>query len=123
MTVRLIPYLFTCGPFLLALAAWTKLCRAPRWPKPIALGALCVVTANAILAAGVFLYYDFKPSPLPPWQNPQTLTLSLLFLLAPIGMIVGLVAAFQGAPKWLICVVEIASVPLLLVGVMAGNAV
>jgi hypothetical protein len=41
----------------------------------------------------------------------------------PIGMILGIVAGIQGAPKWLICVVEIASLPLLVVGIMAGAAV
>jgi hypothetical protein len=29
----------------------------------------------------------------------------------------------MGAPKWLICIVEIASLPLLIVGIMAGSAV
>jgi hypothetical protein len=125
MTERLIPYLLTCGPFVLTLAAWTKLYRArqPEWPRPIALIALGIVSANAALAAGTFLYYDFRPPPLPPWQNPQTLTLGLLFLLAPIGMIVGFVAAVRGAPKWLICLVEVASVPLLVVGFLATAAV
>lgn len=85
--------------------------------------ALGIVTANAALGAGTFLYYDFEPSPQPPWQNLQILTLGLLFFLAPIGMIVGFVAAARGTPKWLICIVEIASVPLLVVGVMASNAV
>jgi hypothetical protein len=123
MTLRLIPYLFTCGPFVLALAAWTKLYWVQQWPRPIALVALGILSANAALAASTYLYYGFKPSPLPPWQNPETLHLGLLFLLAPIGMIVGFVAAVRGAPKWLICIVEIASVPLLVIGVMASNAV
>ena len=40
-----------------------------------------------------------------------------------IGMIVGFVAAARGAPKWLICIVEGASVPLLVVGFLACGAV
>jgi hypothetical protein len=38
--------------------------------------------------------YQQRPSPtfLPPWEEPQILTLGLLFLLAPIGMILGVVA-------------------------------
>lgn len=124
MTVRLIQYLLTCGPFLLVLAAWTRLYRARQWPKPIALIALGIVSANAALAAGTFLYYEFRPpSHLPPWEDPEILNLALLSLLSPIGMIVGFVAAVRGAPKWLICIVEIASLPLLVVGVMASNAV
>jgi hypothetical protein len=38
-------------------------------------------------------------------------------------MIVGFVAAVRGAPKWLICLVEVASVPLLVVGFLATAAV
>jgi hypothetical protein len=38
-------------------------------------------------------------------------------------MIVGFIAAARGAPKWLICMVEIASVPLLVVGLFAVGAV
>jgi len=123
MTERVIPFLLTCGPFVLTLAAWTKLYWAPQrhWPPSIALAALGVVSTNAALAAGTFLYYEFRPSPwLPPWQDR---TLCLLFPLAPIGMIVGLVAAVGGAPKWLICIVEIASVLLLMVGFLAVHAV
>jgi len=82
--------------------------------------ALGIVTANALIAAGTFLRYEFKPYVfLPPWQDPEILTFGLLFLLAPIGMIVGGLAATRGTPKWLTCIVELASVPLLLIGFMA----
>jgi len=47
----------------------------------------------------------------------------MLGLLAPVAMILGVVAVVVGAPKWLIGIVEIASVPLLVVGIMAGYAV
>jgi hypothetical protein len=122
MTERLIPFLLTCSP----LAAWTKLYRdrLQQWPRAVALVALGIVTANATLAAGTFLYYSLRPSPtVAPWEDPQILQLGLLFLLAPIGMIVGLVAAARGTPKWLIWIVEGASVPLLLVGLLAGASV
>ena len=61
-------------------------------------------------AAGTFVYCEFRPPShhLPPWEDPEILFLALLFLLAPIGMILGAVAGARGAPKWLICVVEIA---------------
>jgi hypothetical protein len=38
-------------------------------------------------------------------------------------MILGIVAGVYGTPKWLICIMEIASVPLLVVGIIAGSAV
>jgi len=84
-----------------------------------------MVSANAILAAATFLYYELRPPShfLPPWQDPEVLQLGLLFLLAPIGIILGVVAGIHGAPKWLIAVVEIASVSLLVVGFMAGVSV
>jgi hypothetical protein len=60
---------------------------------------------------------------LPPWQDPEILHFGLLFLLAPIGMILGIIAGIRGAPKWLTCIVEIASLPLLVVGFMASVAI
>ncbi len=126
MTRRLIPYALTCGPFLLTLSAWMRLywSRQRHWPPALALLALGIVSANSVFAAGTFLYYEFRPSPswLPPWQDPQILNLGLLFLLAPVGMILGVIAGVRGAPKWLTCIVEIASLPLLVVGLMAGIA-
>ncbi|MGA9804119.1 MAG: hypothetical protein WBQ46_12800, partial [Terriglobales bacterium] len=92
--------------------------------RPVALIALGIASANAALAAGEFLRYEFRPpSQLPPWEDSQVLTLAMLFLLAPIGMIVGFFALARRAPKWLICIVEIASVPLLVVGFFASAAV
>ena len=126
MNEVLIPYMLTCGPLGLTLCAWVKLysARQRQWPDPVALTALGIVSANAILAAVTFIYFDSKPShPLPPWEDLQVLTLGLLLLLAPVGMIVGFFAALRGAPKWLIGIVEIASVPLLVVGLMASGAV
>jgi len=126
MTGRVVLYMLACGPFLLTQCAWAKLywVRQRQWPDAVALVALGMVSANAALAAGTFLYYQYRPSSwLPPWQDPQILTLGLLFLLAPVGMILGVIAGVRGAPKWLICIVEIASVPLLVLGLMAGAAV
>lgn len=121
----LIAWVFPPLPFVLTLGAWTKvfLARHHQSQRPIALVALGITTANAALAYGLFAYYRFKPSPpLPPWQDPSIMDFGLFFFLAPIGMIVGLVAAARGAPKWLVVVVEIASVPLLLAGIGAVMA-
>jgi hypothetical protein len=125
MTRQIILDVLAYGPFVLVLGAWARFYRVRQWPDAFALMALGVVSANACLAAGTVLYYEFRPplSSLPPWQDPLILRLGLLFLLAPIGMILGVVAGVRGAPKWLICVMEIASVPLLVVGLMAGAAV
>jgi hypothetical protein len=126
MSGRFILYILTCGPLLLTLAAWMRLYWAPRDQRhALALLALAIASANAALACGTFLYYELRPPShfLPPWQVPEILQLSFLFLLAPVGMILGVVAGFRGAPKWLIGIVEVASLPLFVVGIMAGSAV
>jgi len=126
MNGRFILYILTCGPLLLTLAAWMRLYWAPRDQRhALALLALGIASANAALACGTFLYYELRPLShfLPPWQDPEILQLGLLFLLAPIGMILGVVAGVRSAPKWLIGIVELASLPLFVVGIMASSAV
>jgi hypothetical protein len=126
MNERFILYTLTCGPLVLTLIAWLKLYwERQRRQHALALVALGTVSANAALAAATFLYYELRPPPhfLPPWQDPEVLRLGLLFLFAPVGMILGGIAGVRGAPKWLVAVVEIASVPLLMVGFMAGATV
>jgi hypothetical protein len=127
MNGQLTLYTLTCGPLVLTLIAWVKLYwERQREPShALALLALGMTSANAALAAATFLYYQLRTAShfLPPWQDPEILQLALLFLLAPIGMVLGVVAGIRGAPKWLIVVVETASVPLLMVGLMAGISV
>jgi hypothetical protein len=120
-------YVLTCGPLILIIAAWIRIYweRQRRPPHALGLLALGIVSANAAFSAATFLYYEWRPPShfLPPWQDPKILDLGLLFLLSPIGMILGLIAAVRGAPRWLIWIVEIGSLPLLAVGLMAGAAV
>jgi hypothetical protein len=126
MTQRLILYVLTCGPFALTLAGWIKLYRTRQSPRAVALVALGAATATAAYAASTCVYYTFRPpsASLPPWQDPQILDFGLLFPLASLGIIFGLISAGKrAAPGWLILVVELASVPLLLLGMMAGYVV
>jgi len=126
MNGRFILYILTCGPLLLTLAAWMRVYWTTRDQRhPLALLALGIASANAALACGTILYYELRPLShfLPPWQDPEILQLGLLFLLAPIGMILAAAAGVRGAPKWLIGIVELASPPLFVVGIMAGSAV
>jgi len=118
--------LFSCGPLALTIAAWLCLYWVQNRQRPrLAVLALSIVTANALFAAWTYTYYLMHPpSPsLPPWKDPQILNFGLLFLLAPIGMIVGGVAATRGTAKWLTLVIEVASVPLLVLGFFASVAV
>lgn len=127
MSARFLLYILTCGPLIIALAAWVKLFYSPQNQRhALALLALGIASANAALACSTFLYYEFRPSAHflpPPWQDPEILQLGLLFLLAPVAMIFGIVAGVRGAPKWVVVVVEIVSLPLFVLGVMAGSAV
>lgn len=126
-------YVFTCGSFFLGLRTPGAYGRCvghsnrktrPRLPQPIQIVALSIVSANAVYAAVTFLYYTFKPSPsLPPWKDPETLDLAMLFLTAPIGIIVSIVAAVRAGPRWLIAILITASAILTLVGMMEGNSV
>jgi hypothetical protein len=118
--------LFSCGSLVLTIAAWVGLSwvRAHQRPR-LAIVALSIVTANATFATGTYVYYRLHPpSPsLPPWKDPQILNFGLLILLAPIGMIVGGIAATCGTSKWLTLVLELASIPLLVLGFFTGAAV
>ena len=118
--------LFSCGPLAVMIATWVGLSRVRDHQRPrLATIALSIVTANSMFAAFTYAYYRVHPpSPsLPPWKDPQILNFGLLFLLAPIGMIVGGIAATRGTAKWLILVLEVASIPLLVLGFFASAAV
>jgi len=127
MTSRFVLYLMTCGPLVLTFAAWMRVYWVRRKQTTHAFGLLALgfASANAILAAGTFLYYELSPPAhfLPPWKDPEILQLGIVGFLALIPMALGVVAAILGAPKWLIGIVEIASLPLFVIGVMAGAAV
>jgi hypothetical protein len=125
MTHRDAWWLFTCAPLVLTLAGWARVLwvwrerRLDSW----GLTALIIATANAALAAAYAGYYRFKPSSLPPWKDPQTLALGTFFITAPLAMTVGFVAVAFKASKWLIAIVEISSLPLLVVGLYAAASV
>jgi hypothetical protein len=126
MPPRILPWMLTCAPIVIMLGAWGGVIY--RWQhvksvRPIGFTVLSLATANAILAAGTFLYYEFHPHGfLPPWEDPEIGNEGLLFFLAPVAMILGFVAAVRGTPKWLVGLIEVASVPLVLVGFAAVQA-
>lgn len=121
----MIKFLITYLPLVAVLWAWLRVYRR-RHTQPVnppSFIALVIVTANAVLAAGTFVYYRFRAiRSLPPWQDPEILMLALLFFLAPIGMLFGFLA-FRRGEKWLVWLVEITSIWLFLIGCLAGLAV
>jgi hypothetical protein len=124
MTEWIVPALLTCVPFLLTIYAWMRICKTRPLPGSIGLAALVIATVNTTIAVAAFLILKFESLPYPPpWKDTGTLTLALLILLAPIGMGFGLLAGVGGSPKWLVVTVEIAQVPLAIVGFFACLAV
>src|ERR1700722_9612228 len=111
MFLPMVPLLLTCGPLVLALFAGWRLWREKQ-SRPLGgftIWAVCIVIANAVYAAFTFLSYSLWPSNLPPWNDPGTLHLALLFLTAPFGIIVCVLAALRGTAMRLIGMLLIAS--------------
>lgn len=108
-------------------AAWLAVLIRIKRQRPTLLGlvALAVGTANAAYAAGIVIYYEARPpaSNLPPWKDPEILSLGLLFVNGPVAIALAMWAASRGAPKWLAWIVGPGSVPLTILGLLAGAAV
>jgi hypothetical protein len=89
-----------------------------------ALWAVSIVTANSAYAAVIYLYYSLKPpSALPPWKDPETLYLALLFLTVPVGIVLSMVAGCRGAAKWLVVSLLAVSLVLWFVGAIEGISI
>jgi|GEM_PF-3007232 len=126
MRLLFVPLLLTCGPALLSTFAMLRAAKdyragqlrsLPLW----AVGSAWLVTGYA---AYIFLYYTLKPSPgLPPWKDPETLHLGLLFLLAPVGLIATAIAGVRGASRWTVLPLLAALLVLFFVGVLEGASV
>jgi hypothetical protein len=95
--------------------------RGTRLLNPFGLALLVIITAFAAMAAGSFLYFDFKPAHLPPWESPEVLLLGLFVLVGPLCMITSFLT-FGKQPKWLFWVLEFASAWLTAVGLLAASA-
>jgi hypothetical protein len=79
----------------------------------------------AVYAAYTFVHYTLKPplgSP-PPWQDPETLDLAMLFFLAPVGLIFTVIAGKRGASKWVVGPLVVALLILFVVGLLEGASV
>jgi hypothetical protein len=122
----LIPLLLTCGPATLSSLAVVRTVKEYRGGQlrmlPLtAVGGAWLITAYA---AYTFLRYTVSPSPdLPPWKDPETLDLALLFLLAPVGLAFTVIAGRRGASKWVVIPLVVALMVLFLVGLLEGASV
>jgi hypothetical protein len=120
-----IAYAIVFGPFALLAYAWWSLLIQPRNRRSPALTyvAFVLVSLNAAAAAGLFVISRIHPSTLPPWQDPINLRAGLLLLTVPTGMLVALFAAVYGGPRRLLAILELASLPLFLIGLGAAVSV
>ena len=117
--------LLTYGPFALALIAWAGQILLWRRQKPgwMTLLALGLFGASASLAAWTFFSYDFRlSSNQAPWRDPEILNFGLLFFPVLVEMILAFGAILRGAPKSMMAMVGIGSLPLLFLSVMAVGA-
>ena len=116
---------FLCSPALLILLAWVQVARMRHstWRSSWSFASLGLGTANVAWAAYTFLRYNFQTYSLPPWKDPETLNLALLGLLAPFSIIVSLIALAHGAPKPLVLLLVLASLPLFLIGFLESASV
>jgi hypothetical protein len=120
------PALLTCGPTLLAGAALVRVSREYKIGATgvTAVVAVCGAFLIAAYAAYVYIYYMLKPSPnLPPWKDPMTLDLGMLFLLAPVGLVFPFWAAKTGASKWVVVPLLAALLVLGVVGLLEAGSV
>jgi len=121
MQLLLVPLLLSCGPAVLSTFALLRTVKEYRSGQLRAfpfwvVGGAWLITAYA---AYIFLRYTVKPSPfLPPWKDPETLDLALLFLLAPIGLVATLIAGLRGASRWVVVPLVAALLVLFLVGLL-----
>jgi|ERR1700733_225453 len=126
MRLLLVPLFLVCGPAALSTFALVRALKEYRGGQlrafPLWLvGGAWLISAYAAL---IFLRYTVKPSPyLPPWKDPETLYLALLFLLAPIGLIAGVIAGLRGASRWVVIPLVAALVVLSLVGFLEAASV
>ena len=126
MRLLAVPLLLTCGPFLFATFALARTITSYRGGRlrPLPLWSVGVAWLVTVYGAYVFLYYTLKPSPeLPPWKDPETLDLGLLFLLAPVGLVATVVAGLRGASRWAVISLVAALLVLFFVGLLEGASV
>ena len=127
MNVLFVPALLTCGPALLATAAlWETASRLKKhMTRPASVWTVGAVWLITVYAAYVFLRYTLFPPPgsPPPWKDPETLELGLLFFLAPVGIGVTIAAGVFGASRRSVLALVASLLVLFAVGCMEGMSV
>lgn len=82
---------------------------------------LAFVTALAVVAASSFVYFELRPEHLPPWQSTEVVLFGWFLILGPASVLLSFLALRKN-PMWLFWVLEVASVWLTGLGVLAAMA-
>lgn len=127
MQVLVVPLCLTRGPAVLSTGALARTFADYRKHRVrlvplVAVGCAWLITAYA---ACTFLRYTIHSSAanLPPWKDPETLDLAMLFLLAPIGLVATVIAALHGGSKWAVVLLVVGLLALSFVGLLEGASV
>ena len=126
MRLLLVPLCLTCGPAVISTLALAKSVKeyVSGQLRALPMAAISGGWLITAYAAYTFLRYTMKSTPdLPPWKDPETLDLALLFLLAPIGLVLTVVAGRRGASRWVVIPLVAALLVLFLVGLLAATSV
>jgi hypothetical protein len=126
MRLLIVPLLLTCGPAVLSTFALVRTLRDYRRGqlRAVPLCAVGIAWSVTAYAGCIFLYYTVRASPdLPPWKDPETLDLGLLFLLAPFGIVSAVIAGVRGASRWSVISLVAALLLLFVEGLLEAGSV
>jgi hypothetical protein len=122
MTGVFVTHLIFFTPLIVTVGGWIRAYREDSEPvHPFALTLLIGVTGLAALAGVSFVYFDFEPVRLPPWESPEIRLFGSFLLLGPASMAASFLALGK-RPKWLFWVLEMASLWLTGLGLLAASA-
>lgn len=119
----LVPYLISFMPLIVTASGWVGAYRK-RHSEPLhsfAFVLLAFVTALAVVAASSFVYFELRPEHLPPWQSTEVVLFGWFLILGPASVLLSFLALRKN-PMWLFWVLEVASVWLTGLGVLAAMA-
>lgn len=123
MTKALISHVIPLMPAIVTCTGWTRVFAKRRTEPlhPLAYVPFVFVTLLALFAAGTFIYFEIRPVHLPPWESAEVITFGSFLLLGPASVLVSLLALGR-TPIWLFWVLELTSVWLTGLGLLAAAA-
>jgi len=123
MTRVLVRHVIALMPLIVALSGWVGAYRKRRSEPlcPSAFALLAFVTALAVVAAGSFVYFELRPEYLPAFESTQVRLFLWFLILGPACILIGF-GTLGKEPKWLFWVLEVASVWMTALGLLAVYA-